>query len=92
MSARSGTARRVWGYGGCGAKIGILPTPVDATTFPVDANDSEGRFELLSRIDSRNKIRKKIGEKQKKLDLPPTVLIIKNCDQKCLNETHFIKA
>ena len=37
------------GVRGCGAKIGILPTLVDATTFPVDANDSEGRFELLSR-------------------------------------------
>ena len=48
-AAISGTARRAWAYGGCGAKIEISHTHMDATTFPVDANDSEGRFELLTR-------------------------------------------
>ena len=30
------------------AKIGISPTLVEATTFLLEANDFEGRFELLS--------------------------------------------
>ena len=38
----------VTSYVRCGSKIGILPTLVDATTFPVDADTLEGRFELLS--------------------------------------------
>ena len=52
-------------------KIGILLTLVDATHFPVDANDSETRFELLSMSRIQPYTQNKNSRKTEKIDFSP---------------------